>query len=340
MFDLSAAYTNNKGSEGGRRQNGRRQNGRQEGNHRVDGRQEGGSRDGGSRDGTETNGNTTSVRDGGSRDGTETTGNTTSVSGETTSGSSASVVTESSVSSKWSVRGLDETNVTMDNLDKILKGRYENADKHVQELFLFVYCDCALNAMPKVPREDAGVPIKVGDYFKKFPAITCAMIMVLVRQDAEERKKEAEAERARRDQEHADGAPTYPADGMTTDQEDQENQENHGNTRIVNKVPKSKGGRPKDVLNFDKGMQGPWQMYANTEVENRKASEDDEDSDPMTWYEAAVTEMDRKTATRTRVANKETAPPLLPGQTNGQVTNKEKDKYNFAFLKAVNMEEV
>lgn len=241
------------------------------------------------------------------------------------SGSNASGATESSSgASKWSVRALDEKNVTEDNLKKILKGHYEDADEHVQEIFLFVYCDCALNAMGKVPRAAPGVKIKVEDYFKKFPAITCAMIMTMVLNDAEIRNK---------------------------------GQENQGNTPpVVDVLPeerreptvqKGKGGRPKDVLNFEKGMQGPWEQYTYDEVQNRKASEDS-DSDEMTWYKAVVTEMDRKTAAAaTNNANAVPAPPQPQGgQASQQVPNQGNDKsakFTMAFLKElkeINIEEV
>ena len=278
-------------------------------------------------------------------------GNTTpgrsSASQVTESGntSTASVATESSGSGKWPVRALDEADVSEDNLDRILKGRYEDADKPVQELFLFIYCDCALNSMGKVPRERAGETIKVKNYFEKFPAITCAMIKVVVLEDEKIRKKEAAAQTTGSDREESENeAATNQAGGRAAGEENQEN------TQVVNGGPaatdgkeKSKGGRPKGVLNFDKGMQGEWQKYTNTEFNDRKASE--EDGDKMTWYEAAVTEMDRKTASKTPVASveKETSSGTEGGQGGEQDTSKEKGKsdlMNMAFLTEINMEEV
>ena len=274
---------------------------------------------------------------------TQTTGRShASVATEAGNTSNASVATESSGGSKWSVRALDEADVTEDNLEKFFQGRYEDADKRVQELFLFVYCDCALNSMNKVPRERAGETIKVKKYFDKFPEITCAMIKVVVLEDEKIRKKEATAQPTRRDEELANGTPTDQAGGRATGQENQEN------TRVVNGVPtttageKSKGGRPKGVLNFDKGMQGDWQKYTNTEFNDREEASEEND-DKMTWYEAAVTEMDRKTATKTPFVSLETPSDTQGGQGGEQDTSKgngKGDQMNMAFLKKINMEEV
>ena len=246
---------------------------------------------------------------------------------------SASVATESSGSGKWSVRALAEADVTKENLNKILEGRYEDADKRVQELFLFVYCDCALNAMSKVPRERAGETIKVKDYFDKFRPITCAMVKVVVLEDEKIRKKEKE---------RANGAPTDPAGEMGAGEE-------NDNTQVVNGVPaatdgqKSKGGRPKGVLNFDKGMQGDWQEYTNTEFTDRDKATIEDNDDKMSWYEAAVTEMDRKTATKTPIVSGDTSTGTQGGQGDEQDTSKGNGNSglrNMAFLKAINMEEV
>ena len=78
--------------------------------------------------------------------------------------------------SKWPVRGLDKQIVNEANVKALFVGKYENADPEVKQLFLFGYCDSALLLMSKVPREDAGVPIKVKDYFKHCPEILSAMI--------------------------------------------------------------------------------------------------------------------------------------------------------------------
>ena len=248
--------------------------------------------------------------------------------------SNASVATETSGGSKWSVRALDEADVTEDNLEKFFQGRYEDADKRVQELFLFVYCDCALNSMNKVPRERGGEKIDVKDYFEKFPAITCAMIKVVVLED-------------RKIQEPANGAPTGQAGGVAA------GGENQRNTPMVSDVlpgtakekEKSKGGRPRGVLNFDKGMQGQWKIYTNTEEIDREAAIEGDD-DKMTWYDAAVTEMDRKTATPTEVTSVETSSDgdeaesgtekaKKDGKGNGSI-----DLKSMAFLKKINMAEV
>ena len=222
--------------------------------------------------------------------------------GETTGGSKS----QESRGKRWSVRGLDEGIITEDNVNAILEGDYEEADPEVKKLFLFIYCDCALLMMPKVPREDAGVAIRVQDYFKQFPEITSAMIRVLVLMDAKTRKKKAEEDEERR------------ARG----------QENQRQGRVVN-VPredpeqKKKGGRPKDSLNFDNKMQGTWRNYTRAEVQNRKEKED---SDPMTWYKAAVTEMDAKTAgTSNDVASKQTTPRQPETLTDGQVQTQDDD---------------
>ena len=202
----------------------------------------------------------------------------------------------------------------------------------MQELFLFVYCDCALNSMNKPPRESGGEKIDVKDYFEKFPAITCAMIKVVMVEDREI-------------QEPADEAPTGQAGGVAA------GGENQRNTRMVSDVPpgtakekeKSKGGRPKGVLNFDKGMQGQWKIYTNTEdIDRDDAIEGNYDK--MTWYNAAVTEMDRKTATTTKITSVETSSgdeesgtekAKKDGKGNGSI-----DLNSMAFLKKINIAEV
>ena len=235
----------------------------------------------------------------------------------TTGGSGGS---EPSGNRKWPVRGLDEKIVTKDNLGKILKGEYEDADHDVQRLFLFMYCDCALAIMHQVPRLHAGAAISLRDYFKKFPEITCAMVRVVVLEEANKR---------------------------TAREKDKENQTN---PLVGIQVPedragqKSKGGRPKDVVNFDKGMQSNWMIYTNTEIENRKDDEDNEaNREAMTWYQAAVEEMDRKTApapaTATDVADKENASDQQNGQAQAaDDTDKEEDsrsKSNMAFFDVI-----
>ena len=77
---------------------------------------------------------------------------------------------------EWPVRGLDKETVTEDNVKKLFKGKYEEASPEVKQLFLFGYCDCAILMMSKIPREDAGAEIRVKDYFKQCPEILSAMI--------------------------------------------------------------------------------------------------------------------------------------------------------------------
>ena len=258
--------------------------------------------------------------------------------GTATAGSSkASGGTKSSGGSKWTVRDIDEADVTEKNLGKFLKGRYEDADKQVQELFLFVYCDCALNAMNKVPKTRAGEKINVKNYFDKFSAITCAMIKVVMLED-------------RKNREQADGASTDQTGGVA------EGEENQGNNPVVDGVPpgtdkeKSKGGRPRGCVNFEKKMQEQWKIYTNIENIDRKdalkgKNNNGKNNNKMTWYKAAVTEMDRKTAPTTKVTRVETSSGEETKQGSEQARKDGKgngsiDLTSMAFLEDINIEEV
>ena len=209
---------------------------------------------------------------------------------------------------KWEMRGLEEKNVTEENLNKFFEGKFEDADPHVQQLFLFAYCDCPLSMMDKVPRAHAGAKITVKSYLKKLPEIRSAMIRVVMLMSG---KKKADP-----------------------DQENQENQplgEGGDGADDGNGTQKSKGGRPKAGWNFEVDMQPYYNKYRSIEFKNREA---DDNSDPMTWYKVAVEEMERMTApsplTSTVVTYTRTTTEQQEGQAGGS-QNQEQDEESWGF---------
>ena len=169
-------------------------------------------------------------------------------------------------------------------MGKILEGKYEDADDHVQQLFLFAYCDCAIALMDKPPRERAGEGITVEDYFKKLPEIRSALIRVVLLFCV--KPKETEQQAAQHTAQQVMNLVTPAVQG--------------GGGGDGNSDQKNKGGRPKNGWNFEQDMLKYYNGYRRIEWAKRRAHDDEKNAnhDPMTWYKAAVEEMERVTAIR------------------------------------------
>jgi len=80
--------------------------------------------------------------------------------------------------------------VTEENLEGFFVGRYEHAKPEVKQLFLFAYCDCAIEMMGKPVSEE----LNAKEYFQKFPEAGSSLVRVVLTTEAWEQAGKEKAQ--------------------------------------------------------------------------------------------------------------------------------------------------
>ena len=205
-------------------------------------------------------------------------------------------------------------------------GRYEHAKPEVKQLFLFAYCDCAIEMMGKPVSEE----LNAKEYFQKFPEAGSSLVRVVLTTEAWEQEGKKNVTRRRSNQENAANAGNVP-------RVVQGNGERRGGEEN-SQATKSKGGRPKDSWSFDAHMLPCYTKFLTAEIKHREKSADQTEASSeqtqawASWYKGAVEEI-------LRVTKPAPAQVAASGKDDNNTTanepNKEEDEDDEAYKKAL-----
>jgi len=216
--------------------------------------------------------------------------------------------------------------VTEENLEGFFVGRYEHAKPEVKQLFLFAYCDCAIEMMGKPVSEE----LNAKEYFQKFPEAGSSLVRVVLTTEAWEQAGKKNVTRRRSNQENAANAGNVP-------RVIQGNGEQRGGDEN-SQATKSKGGRPKDSWSFDTHMLPCYTKFLKEEMRHRRNVTDQTEASSeetqawASWYKGAIEEILRVT----KPAQKP-APAQVAENTTASVPKKKDDEEDEEYIKALEM---